>query len=217
MPASAGRRADRKAREGAASTPRSARTTPKVSVSIADEDIELLDRYASLSMVSPPAPGLSSGRCHCCGRSSSVTTTPPGPRSGPEAEVRETTVDDGLASRDDVVDAPSDVLWVDRDRDRVRGSEANTCRRAVVVSNDGANRTTQSLGRGVVTVVPITSSTARTYPFQHRRRRRLGLGSATRWPLTFPMSSTWRDGRARRDLVVALPASSSPPHPAGAG
>jgi hypothetical protein len=105
-------------------------------VSIADEDIELLDRYASLSMVSPSAPGLSSGRCHCCGRSSSVTTTPPGPRSGPEAEVRETTVDDGLASRDDVVDAPSDVLWVDRDR--VRGSEANTCRRAVVVSNDGA-------------------------------------------------------------------------------
>ncbi len=116
-------------------------------MSIAGEDIELLDRYASLSMVSPSAPGLSSGRCHCCGRSSSVTTTPPGPRSGPEAEVRETTVDEGLASRDDVVDAPSDVLWVDRDRDRVRGSEANTCRRAVVVSNDGANRTTQSLGR----------------------------------------------------------------------
>jgi mRNA interferase MazF len=39
-------------------------------------------------------------------------------------------------------------------------------RRAVVVSNDGANSTAQQLGRGVVTVVPVTSSTDRVYPFQ---------------------------------------------------
>jgi mRNA interferase MazF len=36
----------------------------------------------------------------------------------------------------------------------------------VLVSNDGANRTAQALGRGVVTVVPITSQTSQVYPFQ---------------------------------------------------
>jgi mRNA interferase MazF len=34
------------------------------------------------------------------------------------------------------------------------------------VSNDGANGTAQRLGRGVVTVVPMTSNVARIYPFQ---------------------------------------------------
>lgn len=57
-----------------------------------------------------------------------------------------------------------DVVWVDVDP--VRGSEANKRRPAVVVSNDGANRTAQRLGRGVVTLVPITSQTAKVYPFQ---------------------------------------------------
>lgn len=57
-----------------------------------------------------------------------------------------------------------DVVWVDLDP--VVGSEASKRRPAVVVTNDGANRTAQSLGRGVVTVVPVTSQTARVYPFQ---------------------------------------------------
>lgn len=57
-----------------------------------------------------------------------------------------------------------DVVWVDLDP--VRGSEANKGRPAVVVSNDGANRTAQMLGRGVVTVVPVTSQTRRVHPFQ---------------------------------------------------
>jgi mRNA interferase MazF len=35
----------------------------------------------------------------------------------------------------------------------------------IVVSNDAANATTR-LGRGVITVVPVTSNTARVYPFQ---------------------------------------------------
>lgn len=48
----------------------------------------------------------------------------------------------------------------------VRGSEASKTRPAVVVSNDAANATATRLGRGVVTVVPVTSSTARVYPFQ---------------------------------------------------
>lgn len=47
-----------------------------------------------------------------------------------------------------------------------RGSEARKTRPAVVVSNDAANATAQRLGRGVITVVPVTSSTARVYPFQ---------------------------------------------------
>ncbi len=57
-----------------------------------------------------------------------------------------------------------DVVWVDFDP--VRGSEANKRRPAVVVSNDGANRMAQSLDRGVVSVVPVTSSTGKVYPFQ---------------------------------------------------
>ena len=48
----------------------------------------------------------------------------------------------------------------------VRGSEAAKRRPAVIVSNDGANATAARLGRGVVTVVPVTSNTARVYPFQ---------------------------------------------------
>jgi mRNA interferase MazF len=50
--------------------------------------------------------------------------------------------------------------------DPVRGSEASKTRPAVVVSNDAANATATRLGRGVVTVVPVTSSTGRVYPFQ---------------------------------------------------
>src|SRR5215475_24720 len=50
--------------------------------------------------------------------------------------------------------------------DPVRGSEASRTRPAVVVSNDAANTTATRIGRGVITVVPITSSTARIYPFQ---------------------------------------------------
>jgi mRNA interferase MazF len=39
-------------------------------------------------------------------------------------------------------------------------------RPAVVVSNDGANSTAARLGRGVITVVPVTSNVTRVYPFQ---------------------------------------------------
>ncbi|GFG71209.1 type II toxin-antitoxin system PemK/MazF family toxin [Mycolicibacter senuensis] len=52
------------------------------------------------------------------------------------------------------------------DFDPARGSEANKYRPAVVVSNDRANATAGRLGRGVVTVVPVTSNTATVYPFQ---------------------------------------------------
>jgi mRNA interferase MazF len=48
----------------------------------------------------------------------------------------------------------------------VRGSEANKRRPAVIVSNDGANMSAERLGRGVVTVIPITSNVESVYPFQ---------------------------------------------------
>ena len=57
-----------------------------------------------------------------------------------------------------------DVVWVDLDP--VVHSEANKVRPAVVVSNDGANHKAQQLGRGVVTVVPVTINTTSVFPFQ---------------------------------------------------
>jgi mRNA interferase MazF len=52
------------------------------------------------------------------------------------------------------------------DFEPVRRAEANKTRPAVIVSNDSANATAERLGRGVVTVVPLTSNTERVYPFQ---------------------------------------------------
>jgi mRNA interferase MazF len=52
------------------------------------------------------------------------------------------------------------------DLEPTRGAEANKLRPAVIVSNDGANTTAERLGRGVVTVVPVTANTERIYPFQ---------------------------------------------------
>ncbi|WP_317846301.1 type II toxin-antitoxin system PemK/MazF family toxin [Nocardioides rotundus] len=52
------------------------------------------------------------------------------------------------------------------DLDPARGSESTKRRPAVVVSNDRANAAAARLGRGVVTVVPLTSSVERVFPFQ---------------------------------------------------
>lgn len=52
------------------------------------------------------------------------------------------------------------------DLDPALDGEANKSRPAVIVSNDSANATAARLGRGVITVVPITSNTKRVYPFQ---------------------------------------------------
>jgi mRNA interferase MazF len=54
------------------------------------------------------------------------------------------------------------------DLDPVRGSEANKRRPAVIVSNDAANMAAERLGRGVITVVPVTSNLEQIYPFQVR-------------------------------------------------
>ncbi len=52
------------------------------------------------------------------------------------------------------------------DLEPVRGSEANKRRPAVIVSNDRANSVAARLGRGVVTIVPVTSNTDHIFPFQ---------------------------------------------------
>lgn len=52
------------------------------------------------------------------------------------------------------------------DLDPVRGSEATKRRPAVIVSNDRANGVAARLGRGKVTVVPVTSNTDQVFPFQ---------------------------------------------------
>ena len=52
------------------------------------------------------------------------------------------------------------------DLEPVRGGEANKLRPAVIVSNDRANAAAAGLGRGVVTIVPITSNIDKVYPFQ---------------------------------------------------
>lgn len=57
-----------------------------------------------------------------------------------------------------------EIRWVDLDP--ARGSEASKVRPAVVVSNDGANTTAERLGRGVITVIPVTSNVERVYAFQ---------------------------------------------------
>lgn len=53
------------------------------------------------------------------------------------------------------------------------GAEADKRRPAIVVSNDGANGVAQRLGRGTVTVVPVTSNVSRVYPFQVLLRSRV--------------------------------------------
>lgn len=50
--------------------------------------------------------------------------------------------------------------------------EVGNRRPAVVVSNDTLNATSAALGRGVVTVVPITSNVKKVYPFQVRLVRK---------------------------------------------
>lgn len=57
-----------------------------------------------------------------------------------------------------------EIRWVDLDP--VRGVESNKRRPAVIVSNDGANQAADRLGRGVITVIPVTSNVDRVHPFQ---------------------------------------------------
>jgi mRNA interferase MazF len=57
-----------------------------------------------------------------------------------------------------------DIYWVDFEP--AKGSESNKTRPAIIVSNDAANQSALRSGRGVVTVVPITSNVERVLSFQ---------------------------------------------------
>lgn len=52
------------------------------------------------------------------------------------------------------------------DFEPARASETNKVRPAVIVSSNAGNRAAERLGRGVLTVVPLTSNVARVFPFQ---------------------------------------------------
>ena len=52
------------------------------------------------------------------------------------------------------------------DFDPALSDEVAKTRPAVIVSNDGANMRAARLGRGIVTVVPVTSNVDHVYPFQ---------------------------------------------------
>ncbi len=56
------------------------------------------------------------------------------------------------------------IVWVDLGPGR--GSEQLKRRPAVIVSNDTANKTAEALGRGVIVVIPLTSSARPPYDFQ---------------------------------------------------
>lgn len=65
------------------------------------------------------------------------------------------------------------------DLDPVVGTESNKRRPAIIVSNDGANAAAARLGRGVLTIVPVTSNTAHVHPFQVLLEKHdTGLGDA---------------------------------------
>jgi mRNA interferase MazF len=51
------------------------------------------------------------------------------------------------------------------DFEPARGSEVDKRRPAIIVSNDGSNANVVRLGRGLLTVVPLTSNVARVYKF----------------------------------------------------
>ena len=101
-----------------------------------------------------------------------------------------------------------DIMWVDFDP--AVGNEVNKVRPAVVVSNDGANRRAEDIGRGVVTVVPLTRRADPLYPFQV-----LLPGARTGLPVTSKAQAEQmravsvarvgeRIGRAPADLMDAL-------------
>ena len=101
-----------------------------------------------------------------------------------------------------------DIVWVDLDPGL--DSETNKIRPAVVVSNDGANRRAGDLGRGVVTVVPLTSRTEPLYPFQVLLPgKRTGLPRTSRAQAEQTRAVSVQRigakiGRTPRDLLAAL-------------
>jgi mRNA interferase MazF len=61
-------------------------------------------------------------------------------------------------------------IWL-ANLDPVVGSEAAKTRPVIIISNDAANSVCQQHGRGVLTVIPVTSNVNRVYTFQVLLRR----------------------------------------------
>ncbi len=83
----------------------------------------------------------------------------------------------------------------------VRGSEANKTRPVVIVSHDALNRVVEARGRGVVTVVPLSSNADQVYSFQ----------------VLLPAEATGlsRDSKAQAEQVRALAYERFAPNPEG--
>lgn len=64
------------------------------------------------------------------------------------------------------------------DLDPARGSEADKMRPVVIVSHDARHRASERSGRGVITVVPLTSNITRVLPFQVLVAAHAGSGLA---------------------------------------
>jgi mRNA interferase MazF len=134
----------------------------KVSVSLPADDVEFLDSYAHAQGIESRSAALH--KAVSLLRAAQLTTA--------YEDAWESWTESGDAGAWEAVAADGLGTWVRRGEivtvslDPVRGSEAAKTRPAVVVSNDAANATATRLGRGVVTVVPVTSNTARVYPFQ---------------------------------------------------
>lgn len=71
-----------------------------------------------------------------------------------------------------------------------RGNEVDKTRPVVIVSHDALNQAVAELGRGVVTVVPLTGNVARIYAFQVF--------------LPAEVTGLSRDGKAQAEQVRAL-------------
>jgi mRNA interferase MazF len=102
------------------------------------------------------------GQCKCCATRSSRMTTPP--RGGSGRLTKRPPAGGSTPLRMASAMRRGEIWQVDLDP--VRGGEASKQRPAVIVSNDRANASAARLGRGVVTVVPVTSNTGKIYPFQ---------------------------------------------------
>jgi hypothetical protein len=152
----------------------------KVSVSLPGDDIQFLDDYAREQGLESRSAAVHRAISSSERRYSARHTRPRG-SSGrlPEKPIAGTRPP-RMASDPDATGRNSRV-----DLEPARGSEANKRRPAVIVSNDAANATATRLGRGVITVVPITSNVQRVYPFpiwieRGPSTKRRGRGSTAR-------------------------------------
>ncbi len=82
-----------------------------------------------------------------------------------------------------------------------RGSEAGKRRPVIIVSHDSLNLVVRERGRGVVTVVPLSSNVERIFAFQVL--------------LPAEVTSLSRDSKAQAEQVRALAFERFDPHPLG--